>query len=84
VQALAERLHARAVSRFLSDSPQQQSDGLVAAELIKTLVAELMELRRDVAQCAESCSDQATARRLRELLEDCGPPYRGAISIVFN
>src|SRR5215472_7941900 len=82
VRALAERLRARATSVALRDAPSQQSDGILAAEALVHLVAELHALRGEVERAASSASDMA--RHLRELVGDPGTRDWGTITVRFD
>jgi hypothetical protein len=82
VQALAERLRARATSMILRDASSQQSDGILAAGVLVDLVAELQVLRGEIKRAALSASD--IAHHLRELLDDRGAHDRGSITVRFD
>ena len=79
VNALAERLRARATSVALRDAPSQQSDGILAAGALVHLVAEVQALRGEIENVASSASD--IAHHLRELLDDRGAHDRGPITV---
>ncbi len=82
VQALAERLHSRAVSKFLTGQ-EQASDGLLAALLIRQLIVEVRELRAAAAMIAATCPHEPTVEALRAALAIDRTDERTAITIVF-
>jgi hypothetical protein len=84
VRILAERIQARATSQFVVGPASQQSDGILAAAVITHLIVELQELRSKVALAAESCSDEVTARTLRDALTERDPHQRGVIRVRFE
>jgi hypothetical protein len=83
VQALAERLHSRAVSKFLTGQ-EQASDGLLAALLIRQLIVEVRELRAAAAMIAATCPHEPTVEALRAALAIDRTDERTAITIVFE
>jgi hypothetical protein len=64
MSGLARRLYARADSVLFRDQPEQQSDMRTAARLIERHIHVLAEIR----QAADATEDEATERRLREML----------------
>jgi hypothetical protein len=84
VRALADRLQARATSTFAVGAPSQQGDGLLASAALVHLITELQELRAEVARAAASCSDDVTARALRDALTKRRGHHRGVVSVRFD
>ena len=82
VNAIAERLRARATSVMLHDAPSQQSDGILAAGALVHLVAELQTLRGGIERAASSATDMAN--HLGELLGDRVAHDQGTVTVRFD
>jgi len=79
VRALAHRLMARAQSTLMQGTPNQQSDGLLAAATILHLMIELQELRSTVDRIAAGMPpDSAATQALFDALTPQGPASQRA------